>query len=130
LTKPGEIGELCVRGPGVIAGYYRQPELTKKAFDKDEFFCTGDLFQIVDERAIAFFDRKKDIIKRGGFTISSAEVEKVLKKRTKIMDAAVVGYPDERLGERGFALSSYQGQGVRDARRDKGVHEGVGSGHL
>jgi len=100
LTKPGEIGELCVRGPGVIAGYYRQPELTKKAFDKDEFFCTGDLFQIVDERAIAFFDRKKDIIKRGGFTISSAEVEKVLKKHTKIMDAAVVGYPDERLGER------------------------------
>jgi len=100
LTKPGEIGELCVRGPGVIAGYYRQPELTKKAFDKDGFFCTGDLFQIADERTIAFFDRKKDIIKRGGFTISSAEVENVLKKHPKIMDAAVVGYPDERLGER------------------------------
>jgi acyl-CoA synthetase (AMP-forming)/AMP-acid ligase II len=100
LTKPGEIGELCYRSPLTIACYYRQPELTKRAFDEDGFFHTGDLFQIIDERSIAFFDRKKDIIKRGGFTISSAEVEDIIKKHPKIMDAAVVGYPDERLGER------------------------------
>ena len=100
LTKPGEIGELCYRSPLTIACYYRQPELTKRAFDEDGFFHTGDLFLIVDERSIAFFDRKKDIIKRGGFTISSAEVEDIIKKHPKIMDAAVVGYPDERLGER------------------------------
>jgi acyl-CoA synthetase (AMP-forming)/AMP-acid ligase II len=100
LTKPGEIGELCYRSPLTIACYYRQPELTKKAFDEDGFFHTGDLFQIVNERLIAFFDRKKDIIIRGGFNISSAEVEDILKKHPKILDVAVVGYPDERLGER------------------------------
>ena len=86
---------MCIRD-----SYYRQPELTKRAFDEDGFFHTGDLFQIIDERTIAFFDRKKDIIKRGGFPISSAEVEDIIKKHPKIMDAAVVGYPDERLGER------------------------------
>jgi len=100
LTKPGEIGELCYRSPLTIPCYYRQPELTKKAFDEDGFFHTGDLFQIINDRLIAFFDRKKDIIVRGGFNISSAEVEDILKKHPKILDAAVVGYPDERLGEK------------------------------
>ncbi|MGP3667730.1 MAG: class I adenylate-forming enzyme family protein [Candidatus Bathyarchaeota archaeon] len=100
LTKPGEVGELCMRGPFTIPCYYRQPELTRNSFDEDGFFHTGDLFQIIDEKTIAFFDRKKDIIIRGGFNVSSAEVEDIVKKHPNILDAAVVGIPDERLGER------------------------------
>jgi len=54
----------------------------------------------VDESSVAFFDRKKDIIIRGGFNVSSAEVEDIVKKHPNVMDAAAVGVPDERLGER------------------------------
>ncbi len=86
--------------PTYDACYYRQPELTKKSFDADGFFHTGDLFEVVDDTTIAFFDRKKDIIIRGGFNVSSAEVEDVVKKHPNVLDAAAVGVPDERLGER------------------------------
>ncbi|MHB8360909.1 MAG: class I adenylate-forming enzyme family protein [Thermoplasmataceae archaeon] len=84
----------------MIKGYYKEPELTVKAFDKDGYFHTGDLFKIVDELRLEFFDRAKDIIIRGGFNISSAEVEDIIKKDTRIADVAAIGLPDERLGER------------------------------
>lgn len=100
LTKPDEIGELCYKSPLTMACYYNQPELTARAFDAEGFFRTGDLFRIIDERTIAFFDRKKDLIIRGGFNVSAAEVENILKRHPAITDAAVVGVPDEVLGER------------------------------
>lgn len=100
LTNPGDIGEFCYRSPFTIPCYYKQPELTARAFDEQGFFRTGDLFQILDERTIAFFDRKKDIVIRGGFNVSAAEVENVLKAHPQIMDAAVIGMPDPVLGER------------------------------
>ncbi|MBO8181047.1 MAG: acyl--CoA ligase [Archaeoglobus sp.] len=100
LKEPGSVGELCYRSPLTMPCYYRQPELTRKSFDAEGFFHTGDLFEIVDESSIAFFDRKKDIIIRGGFNVSSAEVEDIVKKHPNVMDAAAVGVPDERLGER------------------------------
>lgn len=104
LTEPGEVGELCYKSPLTMACYFNQPELTAKAFDEEGFFRTGDLFMIVDERVIAFFDRKKDLIIRGGFNISAAEVENILKGHPAIADAAVVGVPDEVLGERACAF--------------------------
>jgi len=100
LTKPGEVGELCYRGPSVIPCYFNQPALTKQAFDEEGFFRTGDLFQILDEHIVAYFDRKKDLVIRGGFNISAAEVENILKEHPKILDVAVIGMPDPTLGER------------------------------
>lgn len=100
LHEAGQVGELCFRGPGVFPGYFRRPDLTAKAFTPDGFFRTGDLFVIRDERHVGFYDRKKDIVIRGGFNISSAEVENAVLGYPKVAEAAVVPLPDEILGER------------------------------
>ncbi len=103
LTKPGEIGELLYRSPGVIPCYFNRPDLTEKAFaeyDGKKFFRTGDLFIIKDECHIGFYDRKKDIIIRGGFNISAAEIENALLEHPKVTEVVAVGMPDEILGER------------------------------
>lgn len=100
LTEEGEVGELAYRGPGVIAEYFRQPELTDRAFDEQGYFYTGDLFQIEEDGYISFFDRKKDVIVRGGFTISAKEVENAVLEHPSVVDAAVVAMPDPDLGER------------------------------
>lgn len=100
LSEPGSIGELCFRSPMTVPSYYNQPELTEHAFDRNGFFHTGDLFSIVSHDRIAFFDRAKDIIIRGGFNISSAEIEDIAKRDPRIADAAAIPIPDEKLGER------------------------------
>ncbi|CAB3391555.1 class I adenylate-forming enzyme family protein [Kyrpidia spormannii] len=100
LTEVGAVGELAYRGPNVMAGYYRRPDLTAKAFDEDGYFYTGDLFQRKEENFIGFFDRKKDIIIRGGFNISAQEVENTLLGHPKVADVAAVAMPDPVLGER------------------------------
>lgn len=100
ITKIGGVGELWYRGPNVIPGYFKRPDLTAKAFDKEGFFNTGDLFQIKDNDCIGFFDRTKDIIIRGGFNISAQEVENMLLGHPKILDVAAVAMPDEALGEK------------------------------
>jgi acyl-CoA synthetase (AMP-forming)/AMP-acid ligase II len=100
LTEEGAIGELWYRGPNVISGYFKRPDLTEKAFDKNGFFNTGDLFQIKDNDCIGFFDRTKDIIIRGGFNISAQEVENMLLGHPKILDVAAVSMADEALGEK------------------------------
>ena len=100
LTNPGEVGELVYKGPGLIAGYFKNPEQTKKAFTEDGYFRTGDLFQIREGGHISFFERGKDIIIRGGYNISSQEIENYLLGCPKIQEVAVVGMPDDKLGER------------------------------
>ncbi|THE63960.1 (2,3-dihydroxybenzoyl)adenylate synthase [Salinadaptatus halalkaliphilus] len=100
VTEVGEVGELAYKGPGLMAGYYNQPELTADAFDEDGYFHTGDLFRVEDGDYISFFDRKKDVIIRGGFTISAKEVENIVLEHPAVADAAVVGEPHEDLGER------------------------------
>ena len=100
LSKPGDVGELVWRGPFTIPCYFNQPGFTEKAFDKDGFFHTGDLFMIRDDKFISFFDRKKDIIIRGGFNISAQEIENLLQGHPKIADAAAVAMPDEAMGEK------------------------------
>ena len=100
VTKPGGIGELCCRSPGLFPGYFRRPDLTAKAFTADGYFRTGDLFRVQDRCFIGFHDRKKDIVIRGGFNISSAEVENAVQAHTKVQDCAVVPVQDEVMGER------------------------------
>ncbi len=100
LTKDGEVGELFYRGPNTIAGYFQRPDLDETAFDADGFLKTGDLFQIKGDKYLKFFDRLKDIIIRGGMNISAQEVENMIMAHPLVQEAAVVGMPDETLGER------------------------------
>jgi acyl-CoA synthetase (AMP-forming)/AMP-acid ligase II len=100
VTEVGGVGELAYRGPNVMSGYYKRPDLTQKAFDDEGFFYTGDLFMIKEENFIGYFERKKDIIIRGGFNISAQEVENVLLGHPKVLDVAAVAMPDEVMGER------------------------------
>lgn len=100
LTEVGEIGELAYRGPLTMAEYFRQPELTEEAFDDEGYFYTGDLFKIAEDNHMSFFDRKKDVIIRGGFTISAKEIENIALEHEKIADAAAVAMPDPNMGEK------------------------------
>lgn len=100
LTEVGSVGEFWYRGANVIPCYFNRPDLTAKAFDKDGFFNTGDLFQIKDKDCIGFFDRTKDIIIRGGFNVSAQEVENMLLGHPKVQDVAAIAMPDEILGEK------------------------------
>lgn len=94
----GEVGELAVRGPQVMVGYYRQPEETAKVL-RDGWLLTGDLARIDADGYAFIVDRKKDMIDVGGLKVYPREVEEVLYQHPSIRDAAVVGVPDERLGE-------------------------------
>ncbi len=100
VTEPGDIGELVYRSPGVFAGYFNRPDLAESAFTPDGFFRTGDLFVVQEPDFVGFYDRKKDIVIRGGFNISSVEVENAVQGYGKVQDVAVIPVPDETLGER------------------------------
>jgi acyl-CoA synthetase (AMP-forming)/AMP-acid ligase II len=99
-VPPGTEGELMVRGPMVAKGYYRQPELTEELFLADGFFHTGDQARMDADGYIKITWRLKDLIIRGGVNISPVDIESVLFAHPKVRNAAVVGMPDERLGER------------------------------
>ncbi len=91
---PGEPGELLVRGPGILLGYYRKPEATAEAL-RDGWFRTGDIFR-KDPRGYHFIvGRKKDMIRRSGENIAAGEVEAVLRTMPQIAEAAAVAVPDE-----------------------------------
>ncbi len=96
ITGADQIGELCVMGPTVFHGYYRQPEMTARAFDAEGYFHTGDLFAIDGEggNRYRFVGRLKDLIIRGGNKISPEELELLLAAHPKVAEVAVVGYLD------------------------------------
>ncbi len=95
----GEPGELCVRGPQVMKGYWNRPEETHAAMDDDGWFKTGDMAIIQEDGYIRIVDRKKDMINVSGFKVFPNEVEDVLCTHPDIVEAAVVGLPDEETGE-------------------------------
>ena len=94
----GEVGEIALKSPRNMKGYYKNPELTADT-NKDGFLLTGDLAKMDEEGYYYIVDRKKDMIICGGENIYPVEIEDVLHDHPKIEDAAVIGYPDERLGE-------------------------------
>ena len=100
---PGEIGEIIVKGPTVMSGYWNRPELTAETI-RDGWLHTGDLARMDGEGYIYIVDREKDMYISGGENVYPAEVEKVLHTHPKIFDAGVVGIPDERWGEVGKAF--------------------------
>jgi fatty-acyl-CoA synthase len=99
----GENGEICLRGPKVTRGYWKDPEKTKAAFFGD-WFRTGDIGYLDDEGFLYLTDRKKDMIISGGENIASSEVERVIYELPQVRECAVVGLPDERWGEKPVAI--------------------------
>ncbi|MEV4581131.1 class I adenylate-forming enzyme family protein [Nonomuraea jabiensis] len=95
---PGEVGELCVRGPNVILGYWNKPEATAETFVQG-WLHTGDLAKIDEEGFVYIVDRAKDMVIRGGENVYCAEVEAALFEHPAVDDAAVIGVPHDELGE-------------------------------
>ena len=94
----GERGEICLRGPKVFSGYWRDPEATARAL-QDGWFHTGDVGRVDEDGYLFIDDRKKDLIISGGENIASPEVERVLYEHPAVLEAAVIGMPHERWGE-------------------------------
>lgn len=99
----GVQGEEASRGPNVFVGYLNEPELTAKVLDDDGWYYSGDLCTMEKDGYIRINGRKKDIIIRGGENISCTEIENILLHHPNVREAAVIGMPDSRLGERACA---------------------------
>jgi HIP---CoA ligase len=103
-TPDAESGEVLLRGPNVMLGYLNDPEATAAAIDADGWLHTGDIGAVDQAGNLRITDRLKDMYICGGFNVYPAEVEQVLARMTGVADAAVIGVPDERLGEVGRAF--------------------------
>jgi fatty-acyl-CoA synthase len=100
---PGVDGEICLRGPKITQGYWKDPDKTASAFFGD-WFRTGDIGHLDAEGFLYLTDRKKDMIISGGENIASSEVERVIYELPAVREVAVVGMPDERWGEKPVAI--------------------------
>lgn len=95
----GDVGELCVKGPGVMTCYYGDPEATAEILTADGWLKTGDMAMQDEDGFYYLVDRKKDVIISGGENIYPVQIEDFLRTSPAIKDAAVIGMPDARLGE-------------------------------
>ena len=95
----GEAGELCVKGPQVMQGYWKQSEVTSAVLSSDGWFRTGDIATIDDQGYVRIVDRMKDLVIVSGFNVYPNEVENVLVSHPEIIEAAVIGVPDDTTGE-------------------------------
>lgn len=102
ITATDTIGELRLKGPGIMAGYWDNPDLTIESFDAEGWFRTGDLFVIGGDtgRYLKFAGRLKNIILRGGLNISAEEIQNLAVTHPAISEAVAVSVPDDRLGEK------------------------------
>jgi len=103
LVEQGQVGELCVKGPGVMRCYYHDPKATEEAL-KDGWLHTGDMAKQDEDGFIFLVDRKKDVIITGGENLYPVQIEDFLAAHPKIHDVAVIGLPDHRLGEIAAAI--------------------------
>ncbi len=98
-VAPGQRGEICIRGPQVMAGYWNRPDETAKVIDKDGWFATGDI-GVMDERGfVRIVDRKKDMILVSGFNVYPNEIEAVVAMHAGVLECAAIGVPDDKSGE-------------------------------
>jgi acyl-CoA synthetase (AMP-forming)/AMP-acid ligase II len=101
IDLPGVPGEMRIRGAAVFSGYFRDPDRSAAAFDEDGFYRTGDLFEIdPSARFYRHVGRAGDVINRGGMKISPEEIEAALASHPGIADVAVLGYPDDVMGQK------------------------------
>ena len=96
--NPGEIGEIQVKGPQVMKGYYNRPDETEKTI-VNGWLCTGDIGLMQEDGYFKIVDRKKDMIIVSGFNVYPNEIEDVVVTHPKVLEAAVVGVPNEKSGE-------------------------------
>ena len=95
-----EEGELCVRGPQVMQGYWQQPEKTSEVLSDDGWFATGDIAFVDEQGFPKIVDRKKDMIIVSGFNVYPNELEDVISSHPSVLECAVIGGSDERTGEK------------------------------
>ncbi len=95
---PGSVGEICARGPNVMAGYWNKPELTAQTL-RGGWLHTGDIGYLDEDGYVYVVDRKKDMIVSGGENVYSSEVEAALYRSPEVLECAVIGVPDDRWGE-------------------------------
>ncbi|MGE8593922.1 MAG: AMP-binding protein [Acinetobacter faecalis] len=95
----GEQGEISIRGPQVMKGYWNRADETEKVMTKDGFFRTGDIGVMSPEGFIKIVDRKKDMILVSGFNVYPSEIEEIVAQHPKVLEVAVIGVPDEKSGE-------------------------------
>ena len=100
----GETGELCIRGPQVMKGYWQRPEATDEVLNADGWLQTGDIALMTEDGYFKIVDRKKDMILVSGFNVYPNEIEDVLALHPKVLEVAAIGVPDEKSGE---AVSLY-----------------------
>jgi acyl-CoA synthetase (AMP-forming)/AMP-acid ligase II len=108
----GDQDEVLLRGPNIMLGYLDDPEATAKAIDADGWLHTGDVGRVDERGYLTITDRLKDMYICGGFNVYPAEVEQALARLDGVADSAVVGVPDERLGEVGKAFVVRHGTGL------------------
>jgi long-chain acyl-CoA synthetase len=95
----GEIGEIVIRGHNIMKGYWERPDATEEAITGEGWFHSGDMAKVDEDGYFFIVDRKKELIIRGGYNVYPREVEEVLYEHPAVQEAAVVGLPDEALGE-------------------------------
>ncbi|HHB52283.1 MAG TPA: long-chain-fatty-acid--CoA ligase, partial [Saprospiraceae bacterium] len=98
VLAPKQPGEIQVRGPQVMKGYYKRPEETAKTI-KDGWLCTGDIGQMSEDGFFSIVDRKKDMILVSGFNVFPNEIEEVVASNNKVLECAAIGVPNEKSGE-------------------------------
>ena len=99
IMPQGEVGELCIRGPQVMKGYWQRPEETAKSIDADGWLHTGDVARMDEKGFFYVVDRKKDMVLVSGFNVYPNEVEDVIAMMPGVLEVAAIGVPDEKSGE-------------------------------
>jgi fatty-acyl-CoA synthase len=121
----GEVGEMMVRGPNVLKGYWENPDETNKQLEKDGWLHTGDLVSVDEKGFVTMYGRSKDLINRGGLKILPVEIESLILQHSQVLQACVVGTPNPVLGESICAVIVPRGDAdislteIRDFLKDK-----------
>jgi long-chain acyl-CoA synthetase len=98
-VKRGERGEICVKGPNVTKGYWKQPEATANAMTADGFFRTGDVGYMDEDGFVYIVDRTKDMLLCGGFNVYPRNIEEAIYQHPSVEEVSVIGIPDDYRGE-------------------------------
>ena len=110
----GEVGEIVIKGPNVMKGYWGKPDATAETI-RDGWFHTGDMAKVDDDGYFFIVDRKKELILRGGYNVYPREVEEVLYEHPAVAEVAVVGFPDDKMGEEvGAAVVLKSGESIEE----------------
>ena len=108
----GEAGEICAKGPQVMAGYWNRPDETAKVMTADGYFRTGDIGVMTPDGYTKIVDRKKDMILVSGFNVYPNEIEEVIASHPGVLECAVIGVPDAQIGRGGQGVRGEEGPDV------------------